>query len=127
MKKKHGRIRLVLDARGVNQRFAAPRKPRLGSSSALAELVIPEGEQLYIATSDIQDCFYCMESPEWLWPYFSLPRLTRQEALDLGLVDENWSASHVFFPQFKVLPMGWSCSVYFVKPLMNTLLCRLAL
>ena len=60
-----------------------------------------------------------MESPEWLWPYFSLPRLTRQEALDLDLVGESGSASHVI-PQFKVLPMDWSRSVYFAKPHMNT-------
>ena len=105
---------MVLNARGVNQRFAAPRKPRLGSSSALAGLVIPEGEQLYIATGDIQDCFYCMESPEWLWPFFSLLRVTRQEGLELGLVNENWSASHVA-PQFKVLPMGWSLSAYYCQ------------
>ena len=55
-----------------------------------------------------------MGSPEWLWPFFRLLRLTRQEALDLGMVDESWSGSHVV-PQFKALPMGWSWSVYFCQ------------
>ena len=51
------KIRFVLDARGVNQYFHAPKKPRLGSCASLSELQIPEGESLYIATSDVKDCF----------------------------------------------------------------------
>ena len=70
VKKKNDKIRLVLDARGVNQCFRPPKKPRLGSCASLSELQIPEGERLYISTSDIKDCFYSMRAPEWLHPYF---------------------------------------------------------
>eukprot|EP00974_Lingulodinium_polyedra_P114560 11091398-Lingulodinium_polyedra.AAC.1 len=43
VKKKNGRIRLVLGARGVNEFFGTPPKPDLGSAAAVAQLELPEG------------------------------------------------------------------------------------
>ena len=53
-------------------------------------------------------------APEWLWPFISLPKLIRAEAIALKLVGGDWVGSHVY-PQFKVLPMGWAWSVYFCQ------------
>ena len=104
----------MLDARGVNQKFISPKKPRLGSCAALAELSIPPGEKVYVSTSDIKGCFYSMAAPEWLHPYFFLPKLSKAEGVAVGLIEESWSLPHVV-PQFCVLPMGWSWSVYFCQ------------
>ena len=83
-KKGKGTIRLILDAREANQYFVDPTNPHMGSGSALANLVVPVGEDMYWATSDLKDAFYGMGIPEWLSVYFALPCLSASEVRSLG-------------------------------------------
>ena len=108
VRKKDGRIRLVLDARQVNQFFRRPKKVELGSGAALAQLECEAGETLYFATSDLNDAFYVMGIPDWLSAWFSLPSLSVAEAREVGLLVGAWGGGARVYPQLTVLPMGWS-------------------
>ena len=74
---------------------------------------------MYIAQADVKNCFYQIELPEWLRPYFTLPSITRQEAISIGLVDENYDAGDGdrIFPCLAVVPMGWSWAFWLVQKL----------
>ena len=48
VKKKNDLIRLILDAREANQYFLDPSNPRMGSASALGDLHVPEGEEMFL-------------------------------------------------------------------------------
>jgi hypothetical protein len=116
------KLRLVLDARATNQMFTVPRNPNCGSAAGLAGLRARTGSKLFTATSDLKDCFYSMQAPSWLWPYFSLP-LSPREAFDIGLNDTIWKTQLVF-PQITMLPMGRAWSVYFCQTAHENFLLR---
>ncbi|CAE7710367.1 ANK1 [Symbiodinium sp. CCMP2592] len=116
--KKSGKLRLVLDCRGINQRFKEPPAMMLAAGSSWAQVEIPEGQHLHIAQSDITDYFYSLRMPEELQGFFCLPAIP-VEALDAWNVD----ASHrphsgregMIFPCFRVVPMGWSWAMYWAQ------------
>ena len=56
------RQRLILDCRQVNLAFRAPPVTELGSLSAVADLHIPEGKNMYIAGGGHQRLFLCLSS-----------------------------------------------------------------
>ena len=107
VRKKDGRIRVIFDAREVNQHFAVPDKPALGSPSAFGDIIIPRDSQLYFALSDIKDYFYSIGVPPFLRQWFGLPKISRAEAVQLGL-DASCADRHGnVCPRLTVLPMGW--------------------
>lgn len=114
------RQRLVLDCRAVNLQFREPPRTELGSLASLAEVTIPEGEQLYIATSDICDCFYACGCPPGLEQFFCLHEdVSWDEVCDIteGKFDGSSLQSSRICPCISVLPMGFNWSFYLVQVL----------
>ncbi|CAE7599810.1 kidins220 [Symbiodinium sp. CCMP2592] len=60
--KKSGKLRLVLDCRGVNQRFKDPPSMMLAAGSSWSSVEVPDGQTLFVAQSDITDYFYSLRS-----------------------------------------------------------------
>eukprot|EP00959_Pyramimonas_sp_CCMP1952_P300498 6285011-Pyramimonas_sp.AAC.1 len=82
VRKKSGKQRMVIDCRRANCWFRRPSTVALATGSALGELAVPEGEQLYVGHVDICDAFYHFGLPEAFREYFALPAV---KAGDVGL------------------------------------------
>ena len=124
VKKKNGRLRLILDCRAVNKRFKKPPPLALGAGTSWAQVAIPEGSTLYLAQSDIKDYFYSLALPSELQSLFCLPALAKSALqdwnIDMATVDcdaEGWT-----FPTLRVIPMGWSWAMW-VAQRVHTHLC----
>ena len=113
------RQRLILDCRGVNMRFKDPPRSELGSLAALTELELPDGQNLFVAGADIQDCFYAAKLPGDLQSFFCLAHdLDRDEACNIFGDDfVQHSDLQSFSPCINVLPMGFSWSFYIIQQL----------
>ena len=68
--KKDGRLRFILDCRGVNRRFKPPPPMALAAGSSWAQVSVPAGSTLYCAQSDIKDYFYSLALPSSLQSLF---------------------------------------------------------
>ena len=116
--KKNGRLRLVLDCRGINERFKEPPSISLAAGASWSQVKIPAGKELFVAQSNITDYFYSLQLPEALQPFFCLPAIP-SEALDAWGVPptERPAADRegMIFPCFRVVPMGWSWAMYWAK------------
>lgn len=71
--KKSGRLRLILDCRDTNLRFKPPPPMAAGTGAAWSQIRIPQGQQLFVAQSDIKDYFYSLQLPPELRPMFAMP------------------------------------------------------
>lgn len=116
--KKDGRLRLILDCRGVNRRFRPPPTMSLAAGYTWSHLQLPKNKTLFIAQSDIKDYFYSLKMPEVLQPFFSMPAipswLLRQWGVPAdmgGEVDREGLA----FPMLQVVPMGWSWAMWLAQ------------
>ena len=113
--KKNGRLRLVLDCRGVNRRFRPPPQLAMGSGASWAQLSVPKGSSLYVAQSDIKDYFYSLQLPEELRPLFSLPAVPAETLHRWQVPRSSWNGDEQggwVFPMLRVVPMGWSWAMY---------------
>ena len=115
--KKNGKLRFILDCRGVNKRFRPPPALALAAGSSWSQVSIPKGSKMFVAQSDIKDYFYSLELPHALQPLFCLPPLPSS-------VVQEWSStlqglpsspSGWVWPMLQVLPMGWSWAMYFAQ------------
>ena len=120
--KKDGRLRLVLDCRATNQLFKDPPEIAMAAGYSFGQLVLDHPQQVYTAQSDIKDYFYSIGLPDYLFPFFSLPPIRpgrlQQMASEKGLFIEELRGSgesDVFYPQMRVVPMGWSWAMYFAQ------------
>ena len=113
------RQRLVLDCRQVNLQFKAPPMTELGSLAALTELELGEGESLFTAGADIQDCFYACNMPDGMKQFFCLMSdLSVHECCEVfGGKPADYEGQHRIAPCITVLPMGFSWSFYIVQQL----------
>ena len=116
--KKDGRQRLILDCRGVNQRFRAPPSISLAAGYTWSHVQIPKNKNLYVAQSDIKDYFYHLKMPDILQPLFCMPSIPSallrrwMVAADRGgEVNREGQA----FPMLRVVPMGWSWAMWIAQ------------
>ena len=120
------RQRLILDCRRVNLQFRAPPLTELGSLTAVGDLELPEGKNLYVAGGDIMDCFYACRLPPCLREFFCLSfDVSLGEALQLcpeSVPEEmlGWDSECIISPGMDVLPMVFRghfiwCSAYTFK------------
>eukprot|EP00959_Pyramimonas_sp_CCMP1952_P392061 8215579-Pyramimonas_sp.AAC.1 len=97
---------MVIDCRRANCWFKRPSTVALATGSALGELAVPEGEQLYVGHVDICDAFYHFGLPEAFRDYFALPAV---KAGDVGLSvpgGKSLAPGSRVWPVLAVLPMG---------------------
>ncbi len=113
--RKDGRLRLILDARRVNQRMYPSPPVRLASAAALNEIIVDDGQELFFLVQDVANCFCNFRIPEWLSQRFGLRGVTAQ-ALGLTSLDgHSLDPQQLIFPVMKVLPMGFSWSVHWAQ------------
>ena len=128
VRKKHGRQRLVLDCRLVNEAFRKPPKMDIGAAENLAGLRVPEGEKLHVAQADIENCFWqCGLEPE-LSVFFGMPKISGVDACSLGIEQDMWGndVRHLseVYPCVTSLPMGWTWAFYLAQELHRDILLR---
>lgn len=89
--------RLILDARKANLYFTACPEVILPNPGCLVDLLM-EGDKLHCGKSDLDSFYHRIAIPEWLQTFFGLPAI-------------NWGSKKMW-PVYRVLPMGWSHSVF---------------
>lgn len=125
VKKKVGKLRLIMDCRRSNCHFEEPEPVQLATGEAMSRMELPEGKPLFTASADLQNAFYTMSMPELLRPYFGLRRC---RAADLGLKEvdgvklkpQDW-----VYPRVSVIPMGWKWALFFCQRV-NERICETA-
>jgi len=126
--KKGGKQRLVLDARRANQWFRRPPCPDMRAGEALQRLELTSGQELFIGTADIRNCFYQCGVPPWLSEFFGFSALPVEQARHGGARLDVWGqdlpVTGCVFPVLQVLPMGWGWSFYIVQMLHEEFLVR---
>lgn len=119
------RQRLVLDCRQTNQLFRPSPYTQLGSLASLCELQLPSGQQLYLSSADIQDCFYAVHIPEKMQEFFCLEGwLDASDIYNISRGALQLDDSVRYTPCFTVLPMGFSWSFYLVQQIHQSAVCR---
>ena len=115
VRKKNGRLRLILDCRAVNLRFKRPPPLALGAGTSWAQVSLPVGEKLFVAQSDIKDYFYSLALPAELQRYFCMPAVSLSMLQALGISDDldmHCDSEGLVFPMLRVIPMGWSWAMW---------------
>ena len=115
VKKKGGKLRMILDCRRSNCHFADPKPIKLATGEAMARIELEPDQQLYTASADLQNAFYTMEMPAALRPYFGLRKL---RAGDLGITEvqgQAVKAEQWLHPRVAVIPMGWSHAMWWCQ------------
>ncbi|CAE8604771.1 unnamed protein product [Polarella glacialis] len=116
--KKGGKLRLIFDCRTVNLRFKKAPKIAMGSGSSWASLEVAEGEQLWIAQSDIKDYFYSLALPAALAQFFCLPSIDASLLTEWGVPGALGGFSNYqgrCYPRLRVVPMGWSWAMWIAQ------------
>ena len=111
--KSNGKLRMVLDTRGVNTMFIDPPKTELPTPAAIASLETPAGHRVHLAQADIENAFYGMMVPPALRTFFSLPPV--RAGLVKKTAEFGGSPARLLLPLLKVMPMGWNWSLYFCQ------------
>jgi hypothetical protein len=109
--KPDGSIRLIVDGRPSCARFIDSPRVALPTPDLLPRLIVPPGQPLWVAKSDLSDFFYRFRIPTWMQPYFALPGVTSDA---LGL-QSRFGAGVTIYPCLSVLAMGWSHSVFLTQ------------
>jgi len=108
VRKKSGKLRLVIDARRSNCWFRESDSVDLATGTSLGEIHVEPGDTMYIGHVDICDAFYHFGLPVELRQYFGLDEV---RAADVGITQIDGIAvrpDELVFPLLTVLPMGWT-------------------
>ena len=105
VRKKSGKLRMVVDARRSNAYFRKPRHTQLCTGAGLSSLWVAACIHVYMCHFHIQDAFYHFALPEELHGYFQAPAL---RACDAGLEEAGWSADDWVYPVRRAMLMGWN-------------------
>ena len=114
VKKKGGKLRMILDCRRSNCHFADPDPVVLATGDAMSRIEL-EGKCLHTASADLQNAFYTMAMPSSLQQFFGLRKV---RAGDVGVSEiggkpvqpDSW-----LHPRLAVLPMGWSHAMWWCQ------------
>lgn len=103
--KTDGTQRLIFSGRRANLWLADPPPCSLLSPTALVDILLSKGAQLFVAKSDVRNMYHCIQVPEWMYTYLGLPRLNLSE------IFPGTSVSGWVYPCVTSLPMGIACAV----------------
>jgi hypothetical protein len=104
VRKKDGKLRLIIDARRTNQRFRTPPGVALSSAEAFSDVECEPGQKVFISTTDVENCFYKMRISKELSAFFALPPVTAG-SVGTSMIDEEILASDdLVYPCFSCLP-----------------------
>lgn len=90
--------RLIIDAQRANLYFPESPEFDLPNPGDLVNLCMVGKQRLFMAKADMDNFYHRLKLPQWLTTYFGLPSVVRHG-------ERLW-------PRMRVLPMGWSHSVY---------------
>jgi len=107
--------RFILDARRGNMAYTDPDPVLLANPGIFGELILPQGEQLYVACSDADNMFHRLRLPEWMHRFFALPPVS-SAAIGLPGPDRQ------VYPALKSCPMGFSWAVVLAQAVHLTIL-----
>ena len=115
VKKKNGKLRLIIDARNLNRRLRRPPRTVLSSTAAVVEMEVPGDEDMFFSVQDVADCFYQFEVPSEL---IDLLGMMPVRAGDFGITELDGvdiSPNTLIFPCLRVLPMGFSWALHWTQ------------
>ncbi|CAK0883464.1 unnamed protein product, partial [Prorocentrum cordatum] len=131
--KSNGAQRMIIDARRSNGHFRTPPGVQLLSSEGIGRIeielplgVLPssvEGQRLlgafaiYVATTDVKDCFYRMRVREDHGRYFCLSAVPKHalDGIQVAGVPADAPPDALARPYLAVLPMGFTWSLYLAQ------------
>jgi len=120
VKKKSGKLRLVVDARRSNRRFRDPPGVELATAESLGMIEVDDDTEVFISTGDVRDAFYRFKIDIELSRYFGLPPVRAEELGLRELEGEQLTGDRWVHPCFAVLPMGFKWSLYLVQEAVTT-------
>lgn len=98
--------RLIIDARPANSRFKPPPHVKLPTPDVLARLRLQSGRKYFISKIDVENYYYRLRLPEWMWEYFALP------PIHSSLIPGWDGPVGLVYPCMCVMPAGWSWAVF---------------
>ena len=120
VKKKDGRLRLVLDARRSNCHFVTPPATDLATGASIGDIQCDRSRSVYVGHVDISNAFYTLALPiEWR-RYFALPGV---KAGDVGVPEVTGRPvppSTIIYPCISVVPMGWSHATFWCQSVLRS-------
>ena len=124
--KKSGKLRIILDTRDVSCLFYTPPHTPLPTGAALGSIESDGDRYMFFAGADISDYFYRLGVPDGMEEFFSLPGLTADFLPDIAKLLRVPKHARLV-PCFKVLPMGWSWSLYIAQAVHECRILRLGI
>ncbi|CAK0824003.1 unnamed protein product, partial [Prorocentrum cordatum] len=122
--KKSGRLRLIVDARAVNQALKRPPTIHMAPTAALVNMEVEDGAQLEFSIQDIADCFYQFRVPDYMVPWFGM-RPLRARQLGVKVVDGLAVSEGAWvYPCLRVLPVGFAWAMRWTQQAHRELLRR---
>eukprot|EP00971_Amphidinium_carterae_P076498 1510749-Amphidinium_carterae.1 len=114
--KKDMSLRIIFDTRRSNCHFKPPPKTLLPSCECIGELETNADYPLFLASGDVEVCFYQYYLPEVFCDYFTLPSiesrfLSSSFRKQLGISQDFGQISF----RVRVCPMGWNWAVALVQ------------
>ncbi|CAK0849207.1 unnamed protein product, partial [Prorocentrum cordatum] len=127
VRKKSGKLRLIVDARSVNQNLRRPTSIQLASTAAMVGLEAEPGDMLEFSIQDIADCFYQFKVPDYMAPWFGMRPVRAGEVGAKTVQGEPVLAGAWVYPCLRVLPMGFSWAMRWTQQAHRELLRRAGL
>lgn len=93
--------RLIIDAQRANLYFSKCPDIELPNPGDLVNLCMVHSRRLYMSKADMDNFYHRLLLPDWLTTYFGLPSVVIEGR-------RHW-------PRMRVLPMGWSHSVFLAQ------------
>ena len=101
---------MIYDCRAINRLFKFCPSCPMGTGASWSEVVLTEGCDMFISSSDIKDYFYEVAVPESLSAFFGLDDVPESLVAELTGTADGGNT-----PFLTVLPMGWSWSFFFAQ------------
>ena len=110
--KKSGQLRLIVDARPMNQRCREPPHVALATGAALSRIEVPSHLGLAVAHSDVENYFHRLLLPPSWQKYFALPPISSGLVSVRSIDGVAIPSYQKIYPTMRTVPMGFSWSLF---------------